>query len=545
MPRKQKRKRKYKSTKRTRNQRQQRNAKSTQQPQPIPLDDLKTLILKKHNRFSQETHTNDELCGILNMLPQESIPFECLFMYIRCQDNEAPDMNLFQAISQFSGGYKLERKRMFDMKQKCSHHQYNGSVALMSRAQHLMHKFMEGIYGETEDNKRELHRLFGVGNCNECCIYLIADFHKITGKQLTKYKDVWGFGTDIDLGNNWTLALLTNIMQYPHLFDFVWNRCELRLIVLNELNILLWKMKRGCMLEHQRLTDPLLRNDPHASLFINIDYNIILLLQFQLLRNLKFTKKETWFSLIVNGSHFNHWMVFVLQQLRLKIFCVPPWSNFGWGVMINFVHMITYGFYYLVKYPEWTREWNMASNKLNHKIWFDELEKIFNEAKRNNERLEYLCIVSSLFCLSNARFVLHKHKEMKQLKNDVVRYKWYDMECHNAKCKGRRFRKQLKKCKTCAVARYCSRRCQKYDWQKGHKYVCDGLNRMESAWKQKQNEIEMYDEMQKENDMKTQRKTVKSFNEYIVGQPDPFPMSPNLKELVSNPDKYIIHASYH
>eukprot|EP01084_Bolivina_argentea_P263942 446932_1 len=51
--------------------------------------------------------------------------------------------------------------------------------------------------------------------------------------------------------------------------------------------------------------------------------------------------------------------------------------------------------------------------------------------------------------------------------------KWNHMCCYNKTCKIKRYEKRLYKCKSCNMARYCCKLCQKIDWNKSnHKMLC-------------------------------------------------------------------------
>ena len=61
--------------------------------------------------------------------------------------------------------------------------------------------------------------------------------------------------------------------------------------------------------------------------------------------------------------------------------------------------------------------------------------------------------------------------------------KWDDMQCHSDKCNVPRSNvNRLYKCESCRVARYCSKKCQIYDWTKcDHKLYCKQLTKMRKS----------------------------------------------------------------
>eukprot|EP01083_Nonionella_stella_P176048 614896_1 len=395
--------------------------------------------------------------------------------------------------------------------------------------------------------------------------------------------------------NSWTLALLTNMMQYPHLCDFVWNHSQIHTILLQELTLVLQTLTRGCVLECQRLNDPDLRDDPNALFWIDIDYNGIALIQLQLVKNLKLLSKDEWYRLIVDSCTLTQWMVFVLEQLMFKVFCQEERKMFGYTVMINFTHLISYAFYYLVKYPKWKQK--LLSNSGLHRVklneWFKALEKLYLELKSGTqEDMDpvsgyVLCALICLqndefvvvkykemrrlseivfrvkwyetechnvscdnrrfnvdkFCLQNDEFVVVKYKEMRRLSEIVFRLKWYETECHNVSCDNRRFNvDKFYKCKQCRVARYCCRSCQKKDWNLNHKYVCNVLMQLQVEYEEKQNELQKLSDKERQRlEMKfVEARDAMHFMKQYGSHEGLYKQQPTLKHLVNNPGEYLL-----
>eukprot|EP01084_Bolivina_argentea_P120518 213647_1 len=95
--------------------------------------------------------------------------------------------------------------------------------------------------------------------------------------------------------------------------------------------------------------------------------------------------------------------------------------------------------------------------------------------------LPYLNGFKSLIYELYNQCIILSDNEMKRQWNDVI---FVNKKCSNFKCKNIRkknFGKQEKMlkyfgvCKGCTITRYCSLKCQKYHWKKGHKTQCKSL----------------------------------------------------------------------
>eukprot|EP01084_Bolivina_argentea_P150566 262929_1 len=460
---------------------QNRN-KNTESKKPniIEYDELTMIISRKRNQkqnmFKYPDDTEYIYYPLFLSLKDHSIDYECLSGCICAQQR-----GQLKPKSQFIEGYKLERKRMFDIKQQCTHNTFSSVSSLMNRLKYLMHGFATApSIGHIEDIKDELHQLFGTGNCNNCCIYLLSHLFQITDKKVMDKAGVWLWSIDANYQpkNSWTLALITSIMQYPHLCDFVWNYSHVRVLLLNELVLSLKNLTIASQMERERLNDPELINHPDARFWIGeIDYCSIALLQLQLMRNFKLIRKKEWYSIMVTSIYLKEWMVFVLEQLKLKIFFQTEFQRFGNTVMMNFVYIITYAFGLLLKYPKWRRilKKTFKSHHFDISNWFEQLEKLYITEKLKIKDPVHLLVLCWLICLKNEQFVTMQFEEIYILSRDIFKVKWYEIECHNHLCVNRRFMvNKFYKCKQCKVAIYCSKKCQKMDWNNMHRINCDG-----------------------------------------------------------------------
>ena len=99
-------------------------------------------------------------------------------------------------------------------------------------------------------------------------------------------------------------------------------------------------------------------------------------------------------------------------------------------------------------------------------------------------------VITEFLDLQNANHLAYFLKKYRRSNEKIHEEKWGNMRCSNtvcgvtrAECNARRqLRRSFSKCKSCRVARYCSRKCQKADW-KTHKKNCIKLTvmRLKSA----------------------------------------------------------------
>ena len=71
------------------------------------------------------------------------------------------------------------------------------------------------------------------------------------------------------------------------------------------------------------------------------------------------------------------------------------------------------------------------------------------------------------------------NKEYLGMGKKIWKEKWMNTKCGNIKCNNKRIDVRLYKCKRCKIIRYCSKHCQKVDWNRfGHKRDCGQLRKL-------------------------------------------------------------------
>ena len=93
-------------------------------------------------------------------------------------------------------------------------------------------------------------------------------------------------------------------------------------------------------------------------------------------------------------------------------------------------------------------------------------------------------VAMSFLCLKVEGFADEMCDMTSQCLTRLHDLKWRDMQCQRVECGRQRSSCKLRKCSSCKVVRYCSRRCQKRAWN-AHKWQCRKLKylrRKRSEW---------------------------------------------------------------
>eukprot|EP01084_Bolivina_argentea_P202850 346511_1 len=102
----------------------------------------------------------------------------------------------------------------------------------------------------------------------------------------------------------------------------------------------------------------------------------------------------------------------------------------------------------------------------NHKEVFRKAENLFSLLDVLKNNVQRKMMINSIWV---------------QVHNDYT-VRWRNMMCHNSKCAIQRKctkHSKLYKCKSCRITRYCSKQCQKIDWNRNnHKKYCKKISRL-------------------------------------------------------------------
>ena len=196
-------------------------------------------------------------------------------------------------------------------------------------------------------------------------------------------------------------------------------------------------------------------------------YQNISVFMFQVIRNM-FLWKRKHFEHVLE-KHIWKWLSFVADELQKGLYVHYPDGISC--VLVFFVFTV-----FAIHRMQSIHKTKRYQKRLD--LWFERLKEIQlqypSQESWNGRRIE------SFVALKDPRRVKTLHVAYCKMVSEVSALKWSNVRCQNSRCGLLRERKsdgKLYKCKSCGVARYCSRMCQKYDW-KTHKPLCRKLNKM-------------------------------------------------------------------
>eukprot|EP01083_Nonionella_stella_P229622 812539_1 len=377
----------------------------------------------------------------------------------------------------FINGYYAEKSRLNNIHNECAHHKYSSTESFIEVIQYLNNKFKETDAGdENKQLTEEMHDLIGVGCCKKCCLYLISNIYQLTDYQ----KNVIAQHTyhdkthtkqtlycrvdqieDLSIAANY----FVNCLFYLEFAHFVFNQSNLWSYFLLALNGMMSDVDRRCNLFHsQSVSD---------CTDLDFGYGPLSVMLFQFVRNIKLLNKRHYESILgIHNVCIGHWLQFIQKQLDYGIWLHPQNKQFSTSSLYCCIVIICY----MIQYIK-TNEYNANIHGLDMiQQWLQRL--------KSNAHMDIPVVLLIHSCIALGKDESHQslYDCFNDFAQDVYNMKWNDMRCYNDKCNVQR--RELKhyklyKCKGCRVIRYCSRQCQKHDWnQNKHRFVCRKLRKL-------------------------------------------------------------------
>eukprot|EP01084_Bolivina_argentea_P038371 70940_1 len=406
--------------------------------------------------------------------------------------------------SLFINSYNLEKVRMKDIDKACAHHKYVSTKSFISHIQRLVSQFkylnMKKEKGERVKIKSShildtISTLIEDGCCKQCCLEIILKIPQIMSTVKhhcrTDAKKKY-YITFVNCDNEYDLLILAkicfaNCLQHLHIADLILNKSSLWIQLLKILEINLQTVETHCkynceLMKRHQLNDLEL-------IYLQGAYVRLLSLLCQIIKNISLFKEYHWKCIVSDRcKYIDSWLKFVQRQLDYSLFAEKEIVKCGYPCITGscFVILICFALKYI--------QTDTEKYKVIHK-WFSDIRRnnIFEYMMDGNmyiESKQYGLIMRQQFIfLSDSEYVRTCLKLFHSLSREVYLEKWNGMQCQNMKCSRRRnVRKnakfKFKKCKLCRVARYCSKKCQKYDWNKqDHKLYCRKLKRLRKGWR--------------------------------------------------------------
>ena len=335
--------------------------------------------------------------------------------------------------------------------QRCPHHEH--------KSREMFVKHIKSLIGmcERSDLERSRNRILGDlsdklngGLCHQCTIQTFPHVVSVIDKTEFDYK-----------GFIMAASYLLYSLEYPFIAKFIFHQSRLWLVLFGLYFWCLGSIKSACQqTEHS--------NTNFVS-SINIRSRLHLLCQSgsQLCYFMSLMKKHHWHILLEKpGSSeiccFDYLLDFVEYQLQTGFYLNDDdEQNLLSEVMQYLLVLILFGANYL----------KMHSHEYKHSVQY--LRRIGRVLEHSEALTGFDCIIK-IDDLSSLHSTLHGPASV------LWNQKWMNMKCARIGCKVRRIdNDKLYKCKKCKVVRYCSKRCQKIDWNMNdHKKHCRMLRKI-------------------------------------------------------------------
>eukprot|EP01084_Bolivina_argentea_P138347 243583_1 len=375
-------------------------------------------------------------------------------------------------------GYNMESARIKNMDNVCGHHQYVSIKSYMSHIQHLITQQKSTDDSRMVDNiSQNIHDLIGVGCCKQCSLYIALKLKQMlpgTKHNLGTYANEKYYSLtvhfeadheEIQMASNYFI----NCLQYFQIADLIFNKSTLWIHLLMVLQIYIRTVERYCEFEMKRKQ----AGEPKCFDLKHV-YKGICCLLFQIIRNISLYQEFHWKCIVSDRfKYIETWQKFVQNQLNHKLFSEGKVAGWGMPCIRCFFILICYALKYMK---------HSSSNYKRIHLWFSHLKQ--------NIIFDSISMMQKFSLLLDSEYAGELLKWFDGFAKQVCQKKWNTMQCQNGKCNRKRCdRKNRKfyKCKMCRIARYCSKKCQKYDWNKGHhKLYCKQLREMKKDSKKAQ-----------------------------------------------------------
>eukprot|EP01084_Bolivina_argentea_P229489 387305_1 len=396
----------------------------------------------------------------------------------------------------FLDGYEMEKNRLKDLDTECCHYKF-GSVGTYFKYIHDLIDLQQNReddpeYHNLDEYQKTIKHIFGhlgLGCCKQCSLWIVTNIKHITN--FTKYAKQkhefhWHEEDIFDDKQAYIICHFINTMFHAHTFNFIFNQSNIWLNMINKLSDNLIYLTISVELE----LDKQLILNKHNNVLTTfstdqvdvleeefIEYKPVMLVLFQLLRNIKMIKRRNWRGIIIRGNSFVQWLYFVRKQLKYKLYLK---HSFGFETMQCMLILICFGLQHMSKKYKWESIMKKLFGFCGIQKWFQDIEQIaFDYAKSGFDDIRHCGFIKTILTLKHDVYFNAAHCKFVEFGKEVFNRKWHNMQCQNRHCDARRFTVTLMKCKSCQVARYCSKRCQKIDWNKyNHKLYCKKMTKM-------------------------------------------------------------------
>eukprot|EP01084_Bolivina_argentea_P279955 478682_1 len=259
------------------------------------------------------------------------------------------------------------------------------------------------------------------------------------------------------------IAYFTVCLQHSHVANYIFNQSNLWLVLLHliatkligltkELDVLLNRMRYD--------TICYLSKDQKRSL------HIVSSILVQIVHNIKLLKSKHFEIIALNKRCLGTFLSFV--EIQSKIGMVI--DNYAVRKCVSAILIFSCFTLYSV-----TDKTFKSALQVNG---------IFDKFKENNTILHQAHNINPFLSLKDKDWLQNVFNYFNGSAYDLFKFRWNNMECQNVYCRNKRLNTvNFKKCKSCRVVRYCSRKCQKIDWSRNkHKEICMKIEKLKQIF---------------------------------------------------------------
>lgn len=211
-------------------------------------------------------------------------------------------------------------------------------------------------------------------------------------------------------------------------------------------------------------------------------YHRLALILFQVLRNIKRFKSYHW-KLLTKSKHFlEKWIDFMKIQLKHNETVNYHSFKMGLTCLECVFIMICFALYhYYMEFDGSVKKLDLFENFNTLQIEY----RCYMFSQGYSTDFHTINLLTNMANLESPKYVETCYKYFDGFAERIYKIKRNDTQCQNIKCsKRRKNTDKFYKCRKCKVIRYCSKKCQKIDWNMyNHKSICKKIRKIKKARK--------------------------------------------------------------
>eukprot|EP01084_Bolivina_argentea_P271984 462969_1 len=183
---------------------------------------------------------------------------------------------------------------------------------------------------------------------------------------------------------------------------------------------------------------------------------------FQTILNISLLKTIHWKIL---GCYFENFLKAITKELECGIYSTLESAAL-------YIHSLLIFIVFVLKHTHAKR------NKTLMRLYLRKWRHILQNTKDKDQ----IDMISQFILLNNNNKLCYLYNSLNEIMVEYDNMRWYEMKCF--RCRIKRINADLKKCKSCRVTRYCSKQCQKNDWNEhNHRQQCKTFRKMRKQYR--------------------------------------------------------------